>query len=612
MVQCIKTSVLLALLMLGLQSGQAGGSPDSTLPLFAYPLQEIQQPASQKSAVVIAHGWNAQAVMVSGNLKLGFWPYGMGEQICSSPEVQGVLDRNPINPLKDEALANNQLIRVCQGQNWDVWVVDWMTLSGQCFDPHVLVNRFFPCNEDPEYAYWNASFSGDIVARYLEKLGYKRFHLIAHSAGSNLIETVKDHLLASATKPDIHMTFLDPYDPPASDTDISRYGKGAAWIENYIDTSIVGGTATGIDDPKNALFYGFNFDITGVPNVSWKGHSRPYKFYDNSIGDPGYRYGFPLSLEFNGTIDILSSLKPYRTCTLPDGRQPCTQIRPGKPVSDIHEVVCHAGVGKCVGEIAHQTSEDAVSLAQTASGFDITLKTTENTSDPAAIFLTQFVPEGATHVSFDYRIDGDRGGVVIATFDGKAVRLLTGAISDGQTTKVMPVWLGDSTLEGNHDLGFVLKNVFGGKSTLHVENIVFHRFGWKFNPIPKPQADQESGAISMGWSALRGATFYRVQVLDSQGSRYTYQVSSEEAGCGAESGACRWSFPASLPEGKTIWRVAGGNVNVVGEWSNTSTFHVLSPPDPVVAGDSGGRAGGGALSLIVWSLFGVKRRHTGD
>lgn len=448
-------------------------------------------------------------------------------------------------------------------------------MSGQCSAPQVALNHLLPCNEDPEYAHWNAAFSGDIVARYLKKLGYKRFHLIAHSAGSNLIETVKDYLLDSDLKPEIHMTFLDPYDPPVSETEISRYGKRAEWVDNYLDTSTFAGEVSDIGDPKNTLYYGFNFDVTQsalIPDVLGLKHGWPHEFYAESITNDGFSYGFPLSLEFNGSIDILSSLKPYRTCTLPDGRQPCTQIMPGQPISDAHEVVCQAGSGKCVGEIDRQTSEDAISLIQTASGFDITLTNTENTSDPAAIFLNQFLPDGATHVSFDYQLEGDRGGIAVVTFAGKPVRLLTGAIADSRTVKVKPVWLGDSVLEGVHSLGFVLKNVFEGKSTLRVTNITFHRFGWKFSPTPEPQVDQASSTIAMGWSALRGATFYRVQVLDSQGSRYTYQVSSEDAGCGAESGSCRWSFPASLPEGKTIWRVAAGNVNVVGSGVTRARF----------------------------------------
>lgn len=127
MERCIKTSVLLAFLMLALQSGQVMGAADSILPLYSYPLQEIQQPAPQKSAVVIVHGWNSEAIDIIKTLPetVGWsykanWPYRMGEQICESEEVQGRLDRRLPAMLKHDLLDNldnDQLIRVCQGQN---------------------------------------------------------------------------------------------------------------------------------------------------------------------------------------------------------------------------------------------------------------------------------------------------------------------------------------------------------------------------------------------------------------------------------------------------------------------------------------------------------------
>ena len=611
----VRAHTRLILVVLAFLSGSAPAA-DSYLPLFSYPLHRVQEPVPQKSAVIITHGWNSQAVEVRGNRILADWPYKMAQQICSSPEIQGRLDHQLPASLRNNTVGHNQLIRVCQGQNWDVWIVDWMTLSGQC---SLVSNLIFPCNEDPEYAFWNAAFIGDIVARYLEELGYQRLHLIAHSAGSRLIETVKDRLLSSATAPKIHMTFLDPYDPPVNETKISHYGKNAQWVDNYLDTSTLGGELSGIEDPNNTLISAANFDVTqniDKPPVGIS-HSWPYKFYTKSIGGNNYLYGFPLSLEFNGSIDILSSLKSYRTCALRDGRLPCTRVVPGKPASDYDKVACNAGQDACAGEVAHQTSQENVTLARTESGFDITLTNSDNsansndTAGATAVFLTQFIPDGVTHVSFDYRFGGDAKSIAITTFDGKGVRMLAGSVSEGKTMEVEPVWLGDSVLEGGHSLGFVLKKLPGnGTSTLHIENVAFHRIGWRFSPETIATEDQPGDAVALKWSALRGATYYLIELRDSQGRRSNYKVLADDADCVSETGDCRWTVPTDLPKGKARWRVTAGNGDKVGTWSKPGTIQVKPLPITDVAGASGTKSGSGALSVLTMLLLFKLRRNS--
>ena len=123
---------------------------------------------------------------------------------------------------------------------------------------------------------------------------YQHVHLIAHSAGSNLIESLARQLKYRCMKdkrpcPLIHSTFLDAYDPtPGQGLD---YGSNADWAEQYVDK-----TPFLFPNPlwptdlnlKNAV----NFDITGVGGTNFftlvpfdvlvaglQSHNWPYVWY---------------------------------------------------------------------------------------------------------------------------------------------------------------------------------------------------------------------------------------------------------------------------------------------------------------------------------------------
>jgi len=576
-------------------AGVAAGG-EANLPLFTDPLQAIDRPVPYKNSVVIVHGWKSRAISVSGRVKLWEWPYQMAQNICDSREVQGQPDWST-GILKGD-IDSNQMIRVCHGLNWDVWVVDWSLLAGDCSLLNTVLNRWIPCGDTPDQAYRNAAFVGDIVAAYLEQLGYKHVHLIAHSAGSNLIETVKEKLLKKTGSTALHMTFLDPFDPGAADTDISGYGAGAQWVENYLDTNTIAREVSGLADPKNLLVSGYNFDVTQPWIVPEIGHQWPYKFYMESVTSPGYRYGFPLSLEANGSLDVLSALKPYRICEVSAGAQACVNVSTGRPVRAENKTLCHVGSSDCPWELEPNSTVDESVFGASRSDGSLMLDYAAGQSQPSAAFLGLALPEGVTHLSFDYSFQGERGCLGLVTFDGAVVRLLMGTASPRkQVVEVPPVWLENDLLSGPHTAGFIVKNLIDNACSMQISNVRFARQAWSFSPGIVRGGVGAAGAIELEWTAMRGATRYVLDIQDKAGERRVYEVLAEEAQCAGETGNCLWTLPYKPSAGMITWRVRGKNSTNEGLWSRQATIDVQST---AVKGESERRSGGGAL---LWLLF---------
>jgi hypothetical protein len=214
--------------------------------------------------------------------------------------------------------------RVCkitpdEGPSWDIWIYDWST------DAHWGLfdwDLFGPVNR-PDETYAFAAPHGERFFNLIKNVEYEHIHLIGHSAGSNLIETLarylRNHRLNSIT---IHQTFLDPYEPPWDRLISSRYGLRSDWTDRYADFRT---------PPVVHLVNGYNVEVTGSP-LDCTGslnkicaHSRPYRFYGVSINedydgdvshmnsDPVERadtgsFGFPLSVEMGRDINELSNI----------------------------------------------------------------------------------------------------------------------------------------------------------------------------------------------------------------------------------------------------------------------------------------------------------------
>lgn len=188
----------------------------------------------------------------------------------------------------------------------------------------------------PDWAYNNAKIPADVLVAWLtKKFGHNlnHLHLIAHSAGSKLIDRVAKKLLqqkknSEPSPASLHLTFLDPYTP--LDTDKMDYGKlDNSIIPNFSESYITHNLpTTGIGDlllaaynlglanaemyvarltwenTKGPLTNSYNIFVDGLDSEglldraklatlwSVQNHAWPYQFYQCSVTpDNAYFYG---------------------------------------------------------------------------------------------------------------------------------------------------------------------------------------------------------------------------------------------------------------------------------------------------------------------------------
>jgi hypothetical protein len=160
----------------------------------------------------------------------------------------------------------------------------------------------------PQQALANAENIGTQLGKEIGGT-FQSVHLIAHSAGSALIQAVADQLESSPNPPLIQMTFLDPFLGLFLEKQ-GVYGQNADWADCYFTQDWTGGF-TGGD-----LVRAYNVDVDWVdPNhftlpygsaqVAFSTHEYSHEFYIDSVTntDPqwcGTGYGFTLSAEAGG------------------------------------------------------------------------------------------------------------------------------------------------------------------------------------------------------------------------------------------------------------------------------------------------------------------------
>ncbi|MEI2774003.1 MAG: hypothetical protein V9G98_25915, partial [Candidatus Competibacter sp.] len=301
-----------------------------------------------RNAVVITHGWNAKATE---------WVYGMATEICKL-EAPGAT----LFPLYPNAISPS-----CSGTQWDVWMIDWRDMASSPWS---------------WTAYANAYSVGTALADTLYSCGYKHIHLIAHSAGSNIIQTATNQLKGKKPTPAIHETFLDAYDPFAESSNSfpgrhvsDDYGKNANWADNYVDARDL----VGISDDKTDLHLsnGYNINVTpaddGCNDIRdidiFCRHSRPWRFYGKSIStnflakhdynihDPIISTagtGYPLSVEQGKILGNLSQqYQKNKECYIYGSS--CQDTPPPPPANKVYiaanasgAVVDRSGSAQCV------------------------------------------------------------------------------------------------------------------------------------------------------------------------------------------------------------------------------------------------------------------------
>ena len=149
----------------------------------------------------------------------------------------------------------------------------------------------------------NAVTEGLKLGSQIAKAGYDHVHLIAHSAGANLIATAAQVIRAKSPNTVIQTTYLDPYAPLSTQVDF--YGKYSDWSDNYFAHDFPTGYFT-----ERLLPNAHNVDVTfldpdlGIApsGMAWSSHGWPVEFYMDTANYPNWQpnYGFARSLEGGG------------------------------------------------------------------------------------------------------------------------------------------------------------------------------------------------------------------------------------------------------------------------------------------------------------------------
>jgi sugar lactone lactonase YvrE len=305
-----------------------------------------------------------------------------------------------------------QLVASGQSSAWQVEAYYWLT------DAWTLL---------PDTALNKAKVIGTQLGKQFAAQGWQHVHLIAHSAGSGLIQAIADQLKSSLNPPRIQLTFLDPY-LGAFLEEQSVYGQKADWSDCYSVEDGTGGFTSG--NLNNA----FNVDVSWVdpahiraPYISPSGgevalssHEYPHDFYSQSItdADPNWcakGYGFALSKEVEGVfwlnnqaIDPVGS-GPFLPCSPADAvKNPnpgVAGIEAGAVgawvfISGVPHALSNAGAS-LVGDAGFELNSVWSALKLVKSGGVHPLDNTNSSTTPAWLAVGVAVTNPVNFIQFD-------------------------------------------------------------------------------------------------------------------------------------------------------------------------------------------------------------------
>jgi hypothetical protein len=358
-----------------------------------------------KSLVLVVHGWLPSSL---GPLSANDWPAIMAGEL-----------RNEV--------ATNLPTDVC---NWDFKYLDWWAKA--------FTNL-------PATAFSNGGNVADQVYAQIKNT-YSHVHLIAHSAGSNVIDELTKQLVAESVRPTVQETFLDAYNPNGNKND---FGCKADWAESYVDMRpAVSNWLNPIGNTNLTLTGALNIDVTATKETNWPPgaislngspplslemiayHAWPYEWYSETIAANPAQYGFALSLE-SGRVELPShgadgsgTGRGWRMCLDAFG-QPysCPAITTGP--EPLGAGLCKAEMqpidwGKAIAEwlgIPETSSTGTIYYEPTVG------EATVFTGSPAWIRFTLNVPQAVDALQFTYEFlrPSPADGVLTVIVDNQLV-----------------------------------------------------------------------------------------------------------------------------------------------------------------------------------------------
>ena len=206
-----------------------------------------------------------------------------------------------------EPIAERNLVLITHGWNRtgdDTF--DWVDVMESTIEDRIDLNEWavVPLKWDATGTPWNALQKGAELGRQLgdilANLDFDHVHLIAHSAGSALIDEIATKLVSADNPPSgIHATFLDAFAPPESN-DYGEWSDDSPsyWADHYFNSGDVLPIYT-----DEILDHAYNINVTNLnpaPPDPVTGHEWPRVFYQQTILDiapDSEGTGFPYSYE---------------------------------------------------------------------------------------------------------------------------------------------------------------------------------------------------------------------------------------------------------------------------------------------------------------------------
>ncbi|HET8942659.1 MAG TPA: DNRLRE domain-containing protein [Rudaea sp.] len=247
--------------------------------------------------VMIVHGWNDNGAG---------WSTDLTNRIAQ--DLQGLLGYTGDLSNYCKTFPDPHTARECTIGNWHIVSGDWHN------DAATLL---------PFSATANAGLIGEAWGKGLDTK-YTFIHLIAHSAGANLIEHYAEAYaqkrVGSLPRATIQETFLDAFCPNIS---ACYYGQGADFAEQYVDSRLVGfssafgglrllaedvGTPLWILPPDNRrtnvkLPYAYNFDVTQLDSFTTAAYYLNFPSQD--VADGSVYHSWPVrEYEYSALVPL--------------------------------------------------------------------------------------------------------------------------------------------------------------------------------------------------------------------------------------------------------------------------------------------------------------------
>jgi Abnormal spindle-like microcephaly-assoc'd, ASPM-SPD-2-Hydin/Galactose oxidase, central domain/Bacterial TSP3 repeat len=447
--------------------------------------------------VVIIHGANSWGTKKTGKSDAENWVAGMADKI-------------------DKAITGGARA------NWDICTYDWEK------DASIPVIGGIP-PLGAEKAFRKAGEHGQKLGYDIFHNGYDHVHFIAHSAGSNVLQTAVESIVTwynyyqlqsgptgfcgalpippqcFLAKPTIHSTFLDAYvaeimyKPGAGKRHAAdRYGLNAQWAEHYVSKTIIG------DDTDAILTKAFNFDVTDlISNLLDKlnylaNHEWPHVWYDKTIdgidpnGISALGFGFPMSLEDGGVLpshDLKSGIQRYYPrggeCDLNTGASTCGQSVTAPPVPSVYTNFAY-------GIATNFLLQPSTNLLGSSTGnFTFPNSTTVQMATGSPVWLSVQVDTSTLSnvLRFKYEFLAGLRGFLSVFFDGRQVFEADQQYVLPATNTASEIWLGE-VLPGQHVISLRLDAFDTSQSVIEISDVQIGLMELITNVLPIARAGQ--------------------------------------------------------------------------------------------------------------------------